>query len=141
MSMPKITFKESNRRYLRAFVPVMVFYAVFCFAGPALLEKAGHPPKVLVVAVALLTAAPLVAVFWLMGRLLRETDEYTRLIQGRAMLTGGGFTLSFAGVWGFLEHFSVAPHLWPFLLIPLFFASYGVAMIIHQLGAGKGEPR
>jgi len=141
VSMPKITFKESNRRYLRAFVPVMVFYSVFCFAGPALLEKAGNPPRALVAMVALLSATPLVVVFWLMGRLLRETDEYTRLIQSRAMLAGGGFTLSFAGVWGFLEHFGIAPHLWPFLLIPLFFASYGAAMVIHQLRTGKGESR
>jgi hypothetical protein len=137
--MPKITFKESNRRYLRAFVPVMVFYSIFCFAGPALLERAGDPPKALVVTVALLSAAPLVAVFWLMGRLLRETDEYTRLIQSRAMLAGGGFTLSLAGAWGFLEHFDVVPHLWSFLLIPLFFASYGAAMVLHQFRTGKGQ--
>jgi hypothetical protein len=141
VSMPKITFKESNRRYLRAFVPVMIFYSVFCFAGPALLEKAGNPPKALVVSVALLSAVPLMVVFWLMGRLLRETDEYTRLIQSRAMLAGGGFTLSFAGVWGFLEYFGIAPHLWPVLLIPLFFASYGAAMVIHQLRTGEAESR
>lgn len=131
--MPPITYKESNRRYRRAFVPVIVFYSLFCFAGPALLGSLDDPPTSAFAAVALVSAAPLVLVFRLMARLLRETDEYTRALQSRAMLAGGGITLSFASVWGFLELFRVVPHLWPFLLVPLFFASYGVTMLVSRL--------
>lgn len=131
--MPSITYKESNRRYRRAFAPAIVFYSLFCFAGPALLAGFDDPPKAAFAAVALITAAPLVLVFWLMARLIRETDEYTRALQSRAMLAGGGVTLSFASVWGFLELFRVVPHLWSFLLVPLFFASYGVAIFISKL--------
>lgn len=133
--MPPITYKESNRRYRRAFVPVMIFYSLFCFAGPALLGRLDEPPKLAFAAVALISVAPLLLVFWLMARLLRETDEYTRALQSRAMLAGGGVTLSFASIWGFLELFEVVPHLWPFLLVPMFFASYGVAMLVSKLRA------
>lgn len=131
--MPHFTYKESNRRYRRVFLPAMVFYLIFGFAGPALLKHLGEPPKWAFAAVAFVSAAPVVLVFWLMGRQLRETDEYTRAVQTRAMLAGGGVTLSFAVVWGFLELFRVVPHLWTFLLVPLFFGTYGVAMIAYNL--------
>jgi hypothetical protein len=138
--MPSFTFKQANRRYRMVFWPVMVFYSVFCFAGPALLDAMGDPPKWVVAIVAVLTGAPIAIVLLLMGRLLRETDEYTRARQTEAMLTGGGLTLSFAAIWGFLELFEVAPHFNPFLLAPGFFGSYGLTTFAQRVfkrdGAG-----
>ncbi|MDZ4761929.1 MAG: hypothetical protein SGJ21_12755 [Alphaproteobacteria bacterium] len=139
--MPEITFKQANRRYRRMFWPVIGVYTAICFAGPLYLKTLAEPPQWLVAGVALASAAPLVLVFWLMSRLLRETDEYTRAMQTQAMLAGGGATLSFAGVWGFLELFEVVPHLWPFLLVPMFFFAYGAVYCARRLRAGSGAAR
>src|SRR5216684_4811818 len=106
--MMKITFKDANRRYRRLSVPLMIFYSVFCFVGPAMLAM-GHPPKWALGLVAVVTGAPIAALFWQMGRLLRETDEYMRKIQVDALLSGGAITLSVAVIWSFLELYQVVP--------------------------------
>ena len=135
--MPQVTYKQAQRRYLWAFAPVMVFYCVFCFAGPELLAALDEPPKWLVALVAVVTAAPIAIVFWLIGRHLRETDEYTRKIQTDAMLGGGGIALSAAAVWGFLELFDVVPRPEHFpsmmMVAPAFFAGWGIAFFVRWL--------
>lgn len=135
--MPKITYTEAHRRYVRAFAPVMIFYAVFCFAGPALLSGLQNPPRWVAAVVALVTGLPIAIVFWLMGRQLRETDEYTRKIQIDALLVGGGVTLSSAAFWGFLELFKVVPRVEgvPSMMFvaPTFFAAWGLAYLCQRL--------
>ena len=130
--MPRFTYQQAQRRYRWTFVPVMVFYSIFCFVGPELIKGAGHPPpKWALAAVAVVTGAPIAIVFWLIARQLGETDEYTRKIQIDAMLTGGAITLSAAVVWGFLELFGAVPRLarFPSMMMvgPIFFATGGLA--------------
>ncbi len=140
--MTKITFKQANRRYLRLFVPLMIFYSVFCFAGPIMLRAMGEPPKWALGLVAVITGAPIAAVFWLMGRLLRETDEYTRTIQVDALLSGGAITLSVAVIWSFLELFQVVPRarFFPSMMMvgPGFFFAYGVSFGVQAARRRRG---
>lgn len=131
--MANVTYKQANQRYRRAFIPVMAFYVVACFAGPMVIGTMGDPPKWLLAVIAVATGAPLAAVFWLKGRWLRETDEYMRARQVEAMLTGAGVTISFAVIWGFLELFQLVPNLWTFLIGPIYFASYGLAYVVGKL--------
>jgi hypothetical protein len=135
--MPQVTYKDAQRRYLWAFAPVMTFYCVFCFVGPALLTAIDEPPKWAVALIAIVTGAPIAIVFWLIGRHLRETDEYTRKIQSEAMLAGGGVALSAATVWAFLELFDVVPRFehFPSMMMvgPAFFAAWGVASYLQRL--------
>jgi hypothetical protein len=135
--MTEITFKQANRRYVRMFVPMMILYSVFCFAGPALLAMMGSPPRWLMGLVAVITGAPIAGVFWLMGRLLRETDEYTRAIQVDALLSGGAITLSLAVVWSFLELYQVVPRakFFPSMMMvgPGFFFAYGLSFGLQAI--------
>lgn len=140
---PSFTFKQANRRYQRVFWPAMIFYAIACFAGPEVLKAMGDPPKWIAGAIAIITAAPVALVFWLMGRWLRETDEYTRATHVDAMLLGGGALFSLAIVWGFLEMFEVAPKIPTFWIAPGFFFFYGLArcgqrLLAWRQSAGKG---
>lgn len=42
--MPEVTFREAQKRYRRAFVPVMVIYAIAVFGGSYLLKQFETPP-------------------------------------------------------------------------------------------------
>jgi hypothetical protein len=135
--MAAVTFREANRRYINLFVPTMTFYGVACFAGPALLDALDGPPKWTSALVAVVTAAPMAVVFWLIARLLKETDEYTRKLQADNMLVGGAITLSAAMLWGFLELYGVLPQVSrlpaTMMVAPAFFASFGLVHTVRLL--------
>lgn len=134
--MPEVTFREANKRYRRAFIPVMVIYAVVVFGGSYLLKQFETPPTWLSAIVSLIMAAPVGGVLWLMWRLSRETDEYTRQHQMAAMAAGGLITAFISVVWGFLELYNVLPSLWTFLVGPIFFLSYGLVYCIGRRSLG-----
>jgi len=56
----------AQRAYLRRFVPMMIAYAVLCFAAPALISATGARGPVLWV-IAVLPALPIIGVFWIIG--------------------------------------------------------------------------
>ena len=109
--MPEVTYREANRRYRRGFIPAMAVYAVVVFAGAFGLKAMDSPPVWLSAVVAVVSVAPMAVVFWLMWRLMRETDEYARLQQALAMAAGGMITAFVCMAWGFLELYEVAPHM------------------------------
>jgi hypothetical protein len=104
----------------------MIAYAIIVFAGAFGLKMVEAPPVWLSAIVAVLSAAPMGAVFWLMWRLMRETDEYARMQQAMSMAAGGMITAFACMVWGFLELYDVVPSMWAFLAGPMFFLSYGL---------------
>ena len=136
--MPEVTFREANKRYRRAFIPVMVVYTIAVFGGSYLLKQFETPPTWLSAIVALVMAAPIGGVLWLMWRLSRETDEFTRQKQMSALAAGGMITAFISVVWGFLELYGVVPSMWTFLVGPIFFLTYGLVYCIggRSLGAG-----
>ena len=136
--MAEVTFREANKRDRRAFIPVMVVYTIAVFGGSYLLKQFETPPTWLAAIVALIMAAPVGGVLWLMWRLSRETDEYTRQQQMAAMAAGGMITAFFSVVWGFLELYNVVPSLWTFLVGPIFFLSYGLIYCIGRRSFGAG---
>ena len=128
------SFSQAQKRYKRAFIPVMVFYVVACFGGSYLRAQYETPPDWLSAIVALTMAAPVVAVLFLKLRLLSETDEYTRFRQARNMLFGAAFTVSVCTGWGFLELVELVPHMWTFLVAPIYFFSWGIASLFNRDG-------
>ncbi|MDP3736726.1 MAG: hypothetical protein Q8R02_05005 [Hyphomonadaceae bacterium] len=136
--MSGVTFKQANRRYRRAFIPAMIAYAIICLGGAFLFKSLDDPPVWASALIAVLTAAPMGVVFWLMWRLMRETDEFSRLQQAMAMAGGGMITAFACTVWGFLELYDVAPSMWAFLVGPMFLLNYG---LIHRFAfQGPCEP-
>ncbi len=89
---------------------------------------------------AVLTGMPLIAVFWLLARFLRETDEYTQQTQAVAMLKGGAITLSLVVMCGFLELYNVVPKLEHFPLMmmvaPTFFGAWGLCYAYQVMQRG-----
>jgi hypothetical protein len=137
--MSSVTYKEAGRRYRRLYWPLIALYVALCIGGPLLLMAVDDPPKWAWAAVAAATGAPMIGVFWLIGRYLNETDEYTRKTQTDALLIGGAATLSFATVWGFLDLYEVLPPLWSFWLLPMFFVVYGLASCLPRLRAASPD--
>ncbi len=118
------TVLNANRRYRRDFFFAMIFYIAVVAGGPSLIEGIfNEPPKWVLGGLAVLSALPAAYVFLLIGRLLRETDEYMRQRMGSAMLVAAGITISFCFLWGFLELYELVPNLWTFLVGPIFFFS------------------
>ena len=86
-----------------------------------------------------LSAAPIASVFWLVGRHLAETDEYTRKVRTDDLLLGGGIALSLAMLVGFLEIYRVVPpmeHVSTTMLVtPLFFFAW---LLVHVVRTKRG---
>jgi hypothetical protein len=121
----KPTFREAQRRYQRLYWPAIIVYSVLCFAGPMAMKAIDHPAKWMWAVLSVINTVPIIAVFLVLGRWLRETDEYTRKKQVEAMLAGAAMTFSFSALWGFLELYDVVPHLFVLMLWPIFFLCYG----------------
>ena len=123
----------ANKRYFRGFMITIIIYAVIVFAGPLAIGFIDNPPKWMFALLAVLSAAPAAYIFVLIGRFLKETDEYTRQRLASAMVIAGGVTFSFCFLWGFLELYEVAPHFWTFLTPPLFFASLLLTQLYRRI--------
>jgi hypothetical protein len=122
---PKPTYREANRRYNRLYWPAVFVYGLLCIGGAIVFKWIDHPAAWMLMALAVVNTAPVVAIFWALGRWVRETDEYTRKKQVEAMLMGAAVTFIFVSLWGFLELYNVAPHFYLLALWPIFLASYG----------------
>lgn len=117
--------------YLRRFFPTMALYVVLVWASPYAILATGVTGPLLWV-IAILPALPLMAVFWIIGRLLIELrDEYIRMLQIRQALVATGFAMSAASGWGFLEIYAHAPHL-PLFTVPiLWFAGLFIGSLVN----------
>ena len=127
--MSKITYKESNRRFRMFFTPLMAAYVAIVLICPFVVAMFDPKPPMLLATVAVICAAPLLAVFWFMLRYFDTTDEYIRLRQLKAFSEGSAFTLSVVIVVGFLQIYQVVPPINVFLFGPAFFVFYGICYV------------
>lgn len=125
--MTQMTYKKANRRYLSVFFPMMSIYCFLCFVGAFLIGRLEPTPGWLKHAISIFTIAPILIVFWVIWRYVQETDEYTRLRQLEALAIGGMVTASAAGIIGFMQIYEAIPGFPVFMLLPVFFLSYGLA--------------
>ena len=83
---------------------------------------------------AILPALPIIGIFGAMGRyLVEEPDEYIRMLMVRQSLWAGGFALSVATVWGFLESFDLVDHVDSYSVALLWFFGLGVGALMNKL--------
>jgi hypothetical protein len=126
------------RTYLRRFAPTMILYVVLVCATPFLIRGTSATGPLLW-AIALLPALPIIAVFWLIGRLLIELrDEYLRMLEIRKALIATGVTMSIAAGWGFLEIYADAPHLPLFFVPVIWFAGLAVCAVVNIVFVHRG---
>jgi hypothetical protein len=87
---------------------------------------------------AVLPAIPIIGIVWAMARLLiEETDEYQRLRIVRASLVATGLVLVISTLWGFLEMFGLAPHLWLWAVFPIWAIGLGVGQLANRFIFGQ----
>jgi hypothetical protein len=126
-------FRTANKRYMMIFVPMMAIYCVAITAALTLIDF-DTAPTGLRVAAALSVSLPLVAIIWSVLRLVRETDEYTRLRQLQALAEAGCLLTGTIFIAGILERFNVIGDVPLFLFGPAFFFFYGLAHVRQRLG-------
>lgn len=132
MTQPK-GFRTANKRYMYIFVPMMTLYCVAIATALTFIDM-DTASTGMRTAAALGVSLPLVAILWSILRLVRETDEYTRLRQLQALTEGGVALTGIIFVIGFLERFNVIPDVPLFLFGPAFFFLYGLAHLRQALG-------
>lgn len=124
-------FRTANRRYLYVFWPSMAAYVAIIFATSYFIDKETAPLWLKVVG-ALAATLPILGALWAILRLVRETDEYTRLRQLTALAQGGAITAGIAFLIGFLQIFNVVGSIDIFWFGTLFFLSYGLSVCLQQ---------
>jgi hypothetical protein len=87
---------------------------------------------------AVFPALPIIGIVWAMARLLiEETDEYQRLRMVRASLVATGLVLVSSTLWGFLEMFGLAPHLWLWAVFPVWAIGLGIGQLVNRFVFGQ----
>ncbi len=132
MTEPK-GFRTANRRYHYVFWPIMTLYIVIIFLASHFIDEETSPLGLKVLA-ATATSLPMLGALWAILRLVRETDEYTRLHHLTALARGGAITAGIAFVIGFLQIFGALSEFSAFWFGPLFFAAYGLSSCIRHFG-------
>ena len=118
--------RPAMRRYRNRLAVNMAIYVVLLMAATELARR-GWAAGPLGYVLALAPAAPIVAVFLLYGRYFREeTDELQKTLVMTSLVWSGAATLCEATVWGFLETFGKAPHVWLWAVPVVFFGQLAI---------------
>lgn len=132
MTQPR-GFRTANRRYNYLFWPMMALYIVIILLASHFIDEETSPLG-LKIAAATGTSLPMLGALWAILRLVRETDEYSRLRHLTALAQGGAITAGIAFVTGFLQIFGAIPEFSAFWFGPLFFVTYGLSSCILHFG-------
>jgi hypothetical protein len=130
-----MTTERATARYFKVLIPAMIVYMAASL-GMAWIDDHFVVPRFLLYGLATPAVLAVLAVFWAHWRLMRELDEFLRMIQVKAVLIGLAVVLAIASGWGWLELYADVPALPVFWLTPIFCVAYGIAatVITKRLG-------
>ncbi|HEY0438027.1 MAG TPA: hypothetical protein VGC92_15410 [Phenylobacterium sp.] len=121
-----VQMRPAMQRYSNRLVVTMVVYFLVLLASTQLYRQ-GLAAGPLGYVLALLPAIPILGIFALYARYFREeTDEFQRQMLMTSLIWSGAATLCEATVWGFLETFGKAPHVWMWAVPVAFFAQLSI---------------
>jgi len=133
----KGAMSPAMRSYNRRFLSFSALYMVVMLGASGLYNRVADGSPVLW----LLAIAPALAamgMIWTMYRYLREeADEYLRQRAVSAAMVGLGFVLVLGTGWGFLETFSLVPHIWAWWVFPAWAIGLGIGMAWPERDAGE----
>lgn len=75
---------------------------------------------------ALAVAAPIAGQIWATLALMRESDEFVRMLLAKRFILASGLAMALFSAWGFMESYADAAHAPGWLIYPLFWALFGV---------------
>tara|TARA_R110001606_G_scaffold93501_3_gene207651 strand:+ start:1271 stop:1675 length:405 start_codon:yes stop_codon:yes gene_type:complete len=131
--MATLGFRTANKRYKRLFWPMMALYVAIIFAAKWLVDE-DTTPLWIRAGCAIATTAPLAAAIWAILRRARETDEYTRARQMRALAEGGAIVACGTFLVGFLQIFAVIGAVEVFWFGPAYLIAFGLSYHRHCMG-------
>ncbi len=128
--------REPYRRYMRRFLPAMFTYVILLMAAISY-AKAAEPTGIIAWLVAIAPAIPILfairAIFLLP---VDEDDEYQRARIYSSYAWATGATLMVCTTLGFLDMFSVVPHIEMWIAFPMWAVFMGLARCL-PLGSVK----
>lgn len=71
-------------------------------------------------------AAPVAGQIWATLALMREADEFVRILTAKRFIIASGLAMALFSAWGYLESYAHAPHAPGWFIYPLFWAAYGL---------------
>jgi len=96
------------RRYTIRIMLFMASYVVILTSSLAFARSGAPHSQATLIGLALITAFPIIGMFWAIFRLLVETDdEYQRLLFAKQTLLATAITLVIVTVWQFLQVYDV----------------------------------
>ncbi len=120
-----MTQKTAYQRYMRLFVPAMLFYVV-SILGISLAKRHEIFPDPVFYGLAIIPAIAMLIWIWGHMRYITELDEYLRGLQVRAVLIGMAGVMAFATVWGLMEEMTDIVRIPIFYVVPGFYLIYGI---------------
>ena len=115
----------AHRRYIIRTMAFSVPYVAICISmmtTDAFDQVMGTPAAWVLAAV---LSAPVIGQIWATLALMRESDEFVRGVTAKQFILAAGLAMAVATFWGFGESFAGAPHMQTWLIVPLFWATYG----------------
>ncbi len=115
------------KRYSIRLAIFMSLYTATLIGGLSWMNSANPPGEAVAVLLAILTALPILGVFWAIFRLLVEMDdEYQRLLMAKQIIVGTAMTLAIVTVWQFLNVYDVLAQ-GPQWIGAIWLAMFGIA--------------
>lgn len=74
----------------------------------------------------LVVAAPIAGQIWATLALMRDSDEFVRVLTAKRFILASGLAMALFSAWGYLESYAHAPHAPGWLVYPLFWAGFAV---------------
>lgn len=116
----------AGRRYALRTLGFMTSYVAICVAMMTTDLFDGVIGGALGWVLAAAISAPVIGQIWATLALMRESDEFVRMVTAKQFIIAAGVAMAVATFWGFGETFAGAPHLPAWLIYPLFWAAFGV---------------
>lgn len=115
------------RRYTIRIILFMTAYILILTGGLTFARSEAEHARVTLIALSIISALPIIGIFWAIFRLLVEVDdEYQRLLFAKQTLLATGFTLTIVTVWQFLNIYDVVAT-GPQWMGVIWFAMLGIA--------------
>jgi hypothetical protein len=115
------------RRYTFRIFLFVVAYVIILTASLSFARSGSEHSQATLIGLALITAFPIIGMFWAIFRLLVETDdEYQRLLFAKQTLLATAATLAIVTVWQFLQVYDVVTT-GPQWMGVIWFAMLGIA--------------
>lgn len=115
------------RRYTVRILLFMAAYVIILTSSLSFARNGGEHSQATLIGLALMTAFPIIGMFWAIFRLLIEIDdEYQRLLFAKQTLLATAITLTIVTVWQFLNVYEVVAT-GPEWMGVIWFAMLGIA--------------